>query len=432
MKQYPVRHFFIKIAVFLLWAVCAFGDSSFSSQAKNPSGTDQEAPDVIVVMNESFFDPAVLGSFSVNSDYLPFYHSLEEGAADVSGHLLMGTLHVSDVGGNSTNTEFEFLTGNSMAFLSPKRSAYSSYLTSGSEYLPALFQRAGYKTAALYPYKGSSWNRNVAYSLMDFSEIYFQDSFDSSQTVRGYISDKAVYQKALKLCEDSSKPVFAFCSTIQNHSGYQESHPDFHGSITARGKGDASLDQYLSLLKVSDDALEYLIEQVSQAESNTMVVFFGNHQPNDYVVDSIYDDALLQKSSAVSPDLRYTVPYLIWANFDLSAYEMADTSPSLLGNTVLEAAGIQPDGLQGFLSAFKKLVPAISSQGYYDQERIFHPLPSPNASTEAETDWIRLYQKMQQADPASSNASANRSAMISQPSSEGCRPSYVRNAASGG
>lgn len=410
MKYDSIRRFFYKTAAVSLIAACVFGSLPLSSQAKRVSkqetmpkkdvanGTleQEEFPDIIAVMNESFFDPSVLGNFSVNEDYLPFFHSLEEYTGTESDNILKGTLHVSDIGGTSTNAEFEFLTGNSMAFLSPRVSPYSRYLNADSEYLPALFRQAGYKTAALYPYKGSSWNRNLAYSMMGFSESHFQDSFDSTQMIRDYISDKAVYEKALQICEETEAPVFAFCSTIQNHSGYQKSYSNFTPAITVRDGGNPSLNQYLSLLRESDEALQYLIERVSASDSKTLVVFFGNHQPNDYVVESICDSA--EPSSNSSSDIRYTVPYFLWANFDLSGYEMEDTSPSLLGNTVVEAAGIEPNEFQEFLSRFKEIVPAISSQGYLDRDGNFYSLPSssPARTTEASEELysIRLYQTL--------------------------------------
>lgn len=397
MKYSSIRRFFCKLTAIFILTLSAVGSFSVSSLADDAEFSKNDAPDVIAIMNESFFDPSILGSFSVNEDFLPYFHSMREYTGKEFNNLLKGTLHVSDIGGNSSNTEFEFLTGNSMAFLSPRISPYSNYLHSESECLPALFAQAGYRTYALYPYKGSSWNRNLAYSIMNFSESYFQDSFDSSQMIRSFISDKAVYKKALTLCEENEAPVFAFCSTIQNHPGYQKSYANFVPTITACGSKSAALDQYLSLLKESDQALEYLIDQVSRSDSKTMVVFFGNHQPNDYVIDPIYD-AFLASSSLNSHDIRYQVPYFIWANFDLSGYEMEDTSPSLLGNTVLEAAGIKRNEFQSFLSSFKTIVPSISSQGYLDQDGTFHTLsasPTLSRKSSEEVQCINLYRNLQ-------------------------------------
>ena len=40
---------------------------------------------------------------------------------------------------------------------------------------------------------------------------------------------------------------------------------------------------YLSLVKQTDPALQGLIDYFSQADEDTMIVFFGDHQPTTYV-----------------------------------------------------------------------------------------------------------------------------------------------------
>ena len=56
-------------------------------------------PNIIVIMNEAFSDPAVLGEFSTNEDYMPFVHSLLEGADNT----VSGYLDVSVKGGNTAS-----------------------------------------------------------------------------------------------------------------------------------------------------------------------------------------------------------------------------------------------------------------------------------------------------------------------------------------
>ena len=49
----------------------------------------------------------MLGDFTTNEDYMPYLHSLQNGAENT----VTGYLNVSVCGGNTANTEFEFLTG---------------------------------------------------------------------------------------------------------------------------------------------------------------------------------------------------------------------------------------------------------------------------------------------------------------------------------
>ena len=105
-------------------------------------------PNIIVVMNESFSDLSVLGDFKTNEDYLPFLHSLQQGAENT----VTGMLNVSVCGGNTADTEYEFLTGNTMAFLPQGSIPYQQYITKELPALPAYLASLGYETVATHPY----------------------------------------------------------------------------------------------------------------------------------------------------------------------------------------------------------------------------------------------------------------------------------------
>lgn len=47
-------------------------------------------------------------------------------------------------------------------------------------------------------------------------------------------------------------------------------------------------DQYLSLVKRSDDAFAYLLDYFSHSDEPTMIVMFGDHQPS--VEDEFFDE----------------------------------------------------------------------------------------------------------------------------------------------
>ena len=50
-------------------------DTGSQEAAGTPSDNAQK-PNIIVIMNEAFSDPSVLGDFTTNEDYMPFVHSL--------------------------------------------------------------------------------------------------------------------------------------------------------------------------------------------------------------------------------------------------------------------------------------------------------------------------------------------------------------------
>ena len=90
-------------------------------------------------MNESFSDLNVLGDFTTNEDYMPYLHSLQNGAENT----VTGYLNVSVCGGNTANTEFEFLTGNSMAFLPQGKYSVSAVHYERTPALPAYLASLG-------------------------------------------------------------------------------------------------------------------------------------------------------------------------------------------------------------------------------------------------------------------------------------------------
>lgn len=107
-------------------------------------------PNIIVIMNEAFSDPAVLGPFETNQDYMPYVHSILNGEVD---NTISGFLNVSVLGGNTANTEFEFLTGNTMAFLPQGSVPYQQYLKRELPSLASHLKNLGYETIAAHPYR---------------------------------------------------------------------------------------------------------------------------------------------------------------------------------------------------------------------------------------------------------------------------------------
>ena len=123
-----------------------------ASYDTNDTESATHTPNIIVIMNEAFSDLSVLGDFETNEDYMPFLHSLmQEGTPNtISGHL-----NVSVLGGNTANTEFEFLTGNTMAFLPQGSVAYQQYVKSNDYSIATYLKSKGYDTIAMHPYNAS-------------------------------------------------------------------------------------------------------------------------------------------------------------------------------------------------------------------------------------------------------------------------------------
>lgn len=321
----------------------------------------EELPNIIAVMNESFSDLAVLGDFTVNEDYMPYLHRLQQGNANT----VTGYLNVSVCGGNTANTEFEFLTGNTMAFLPQGSIPYQQYITGKLDSLPSYLASLGYQTVATHPYNASGWQRDTVYPLLGFSESIFRDQYWGASQVRKYVSDDSCVDKIIQLYEgkEEGKPLFVFNVTMQNHGGYTDLYDNFTPEIQVEGVNSTAVSQYLSLIRLSDASLEKLIQYFSGVDEKTIVVFFGDHQPNDTVAAPILakNGISVKNMDAEQLKLRYQVPYVIWANYDIGEETGKDTSANYLAADVLRYAGVAPDAYLDYLSGLKEQYPIISA-----------------------------------------------------------------------
>lgn len=327
------------------------------------AGTPANTPNIIVVMNEAFSDPAVLGEFTTNEDYMPFVHSLLRGAEDT----VSGLLNVSVKGGNTANTEFEYLTGNSMAFLPYGSIPYQQYIKNETPSMASWLSGFGYRTVAMHPYRAAGWDRNKVYPLMGFDEMYFQEFYKDSGVIRKYVSDEADYEKIIQIYEqkEPGEPLFLFNVTMQNHSSYNDwaDYDNFSPDITVDGSDSEVLSAYLSLMKLSDQATERLVDYFAKEEEDTVIVFFGDHQPTDSVVNPVLKLNGTSSSSLSTEEeaLRYQVPFFIWANYDIEEESGLNISANYLASRTLDAAGLPKPGYFSFLSELEKQAPVISA-----------------------------------------------------------------------
>ena len=332
-----------------------------ASDDTSQSGADTGMPNIIVVMNESFSDLSVLGDFKTNEDYMPFLHSLQQGAENT----VTGMLNVSVCGGNTADTEYEFLTGNTMAFLPQGSIPYQQYITKELPALPAYLASLGYETVATHPYYADGWDRDKVYPLLGFSESIFKDQYWGAGYVRKYVSDNSCVDKIIELYEkkEEGTPLFVFNVTMQNHGGYSDTYDNFTPDITVEGVESTPLSQYLSLVRLSDQALEKLISYFEEADEKTIVVFFGDHQPNDTVAAPILNlNGMTTKTLTEDQlKLRYEVPYVIWANYDIDAESGKDTSANYLAADVLHYAGISENAYGSYLLELQRNYPVISA-----------------------------------------------------------------------
>ena len=343
-----------------------------------PSASDR--PNVLVIMNEAFSDLTVYGdTFRPTEDVLAYYHSLSDNA--VKGYALS-----SIFGGRTANSEYEFLTGNSMAFLPASTVPYQQYVGEDCWSLVAYFEDLGYTTKALHPYFEKGWDRNKVYPAMGFDEMTFLDGFAQEDIIRYYVSDREVYDRVLEELEDDG-PQFVFTVTMQNHGGFDDE--TYESTVFPEDAAGTypDVEQYLTLMKESDAALEYLLTQLEQSERDTVVLLFGDHQPN---LDSrFYDELLAGRTDLDGEQLQYLVPFLVWANYDIPEEEVPLTSLNFLSSYLLDAAALEAPAYMQFLADVQAVIPAMNSTAYYSAAQGTYV--EYDAAQGQEAEWINKY-----------------------------------------
>ncbi len=351
-------------------------------------------PNVICIMNESFSDLSVCGDFETTQDPLEYYNSLTE-------NTVKGNLYVPVHGAGTSNTEYEFLTGNSTSFFPAGSNAYILYVQNKTSSLVSTLNNQGYYKAAFHPYYSSGWNRKKVYANFGFDNFHNIVSVikpsilleyinkgnnneylieecektypNENVLLRQYVSDEYNYDKLIQYYEtrDPSKPFFMFNVTMQNHGGYSGSYSNFNSDIKLTStEGYYPLtENYLSMLKKSDDAFKELIEYFKTVEEPTVICMFGDHQPS--IEKEFYEEIMgldsLDNATLEQQQKRYVTPFIIWANYDIEDDYIEALSANYLSSYLLKTAGIKTTPYNDYLIELSKELPVINNNGYIDK-----------------------------------------------------------------
>ena len=344
---------------------------------ENPENRPEEGQPVtpvnlICIMNESLAELKTAGDFTTNTEYFPFMDSLEE-------NTVRGSLCVPVFGSMTSNTEFEFLTGDSMALLPANSIAYQFNVKPDTYSMVSTLKDQGYYSVAMHPYPGENWNRVECYQNMGFDAFLDQEFYEGSQELRNYVSDEADYQKLIQVVEAKENPedkLFIFNVTMQNHGGYEGTYDNFEQEVWLTGEYEGKYpktDQYLSLMKRSDQAFQYLVEYFSRIDEPTMIVMFGDHQPS--VEDEFYDDIAGMPSSEITVQehlMWYETPFIIWTNYSMPSEDMGCLGAVYLSSEVLWRANLEMTPYNRFLLAMKEDLPVVHFLGCYDREGTYY------------------------------------------------------------
>lgn len=355
----------------------------------------EESPNIVVVMNESFSDlTSYLEGYETSTDPMPFVRSLMQQENVISGTCAVS----SDMGTGTANSEFEFLTGNSMAYFRGN-TPYVQFIDTETPSLASELAGRGYRTQAMHAYERAGYNRVKVYDRFGFQQYKGIEDFDVDIDVaRGYPTDETNYRQLIKDFEENrgGAPQFLFNITMQNHGGYYAS--DYEWPVRVHEVApvesyDDSVIAYESSVRMADDALRQLISYLETVDEPTVLLFFGDHEPrlsNEFYSSWFTDENGLDLETTAQ---LHKTPFFIWGNYDLNADAAAKGSTvslNYLSTVLFQAAGIKLSPYQEYLADLRMEHPVITARYFTDA------FGSKIGSTPtAFTDSIREYQWLQ-------------------------------------
>ena len=375
---------------------------SILAQYVGNQAVTEEKPMIIGIMNEAFSDLSALGPIENQAKILDYLYSLKEDPNTIA----WGSCLVSIRGTGTANSEFEFLTGNNLRFYG-SGCPYTSTSMRGVPNLSANLKSEGYYTIAMHPETASNWRRNGVYPEFGFDDFLSYEDYAGYETISnesdtilntddpkksdGRISDLGDYKKLIDVLEAQEGPAFLFNVTMQNHSGFANLNETVTDNLVDADpviNVDEEARTYETLMAISDDALEYLIEYLRDYDKPVIVVLFGDHQPS--LSDSV-ESALMgknaQESQLAQNQTKYLTRYFIWSNYDTGIkYDRADiVSANYLGAMVRKAAGLPLTAFEEYLLAQREVIPAMNRFGYLGDDGRWHKYDEENQYSQ----WIK-------------------------------------------
>jgi len=316
------------------------------AEKENASMIDlgEEDINVIIILNESFFDPTIsYGGYDFR-DFYPF-----EGGEILPTWRRMqanypnGFMYSTDYGGGTANIEFESLTGltNYWANTVP----YTDLIPRTPEMpsVASFLKTKDYKTTAIHPFNGSMYKRNIAMKRFGFDTFIteLEMNYGEKEGKSEYINDRSAYLQTLDVLKSSDRNQLIALVTMQNHLPYNPDtydRTDFTVTNMDLEEGRRrEIEVYYQMLHNSDKYLGEFLEKLNESEKKVVVLFFGDHAAG------IFEQTNSSEIKEVR-DLTRLVPYFVYTNFGMDfagSKELSTTTPNCLNNTMFNLLSAQ-------------------------------------------------------------------------------------------
>ena len=285
-----------------------------------------EAPNIIIVQLESFFDAKYISGLTYSADPCPVFTHLKETC-------ISGFLTVPYIGAGTVNTEFEILSGMDLDYFGLGEYPYKTVLQKKTcETVASVARGIGLRTAAIHNYEGTFYSRNTVYSNLGFERFIPMEFMSGLERNRkDWVKDKVLLPYIEKTLAASEERDLIFCVTAQSHGAYAVD-TDYEYEIKVSGDLEdpvrAEYEYYLNEIHEVDMFIGALVSYIESSEEPTVIVLYGDHLPclTDLTEDCLTDGNM------------FTTEYVIYSNYglegedrDLEAYQLSSYLLDLIG-----------------------------------------------------------------------------------------------------
>ena len=328
---------------------------------KNPADDDVN---VVVILNESFYDPSVeYGGVKFEDYYSHKGGEILPNLRKIQNKYPSGLMYSLDYGGGTANIEFETFT--SLTNYWTDTVPYTALIPKAGD-IPSIAQmlkKSGYKTTAIHPFNGGMYKRNISLANEGFDEFITENEMDYKEHDGNseYINDRSAYKQTLKVLKDSDEKQMIGLVTMQNHTPYNaENYDKTDFEVTAEDIDEqkkSDIEIYYQSLHTSDKYLGEFISELDKMDKKVVVLFFGDHSAG------LFDNVVNNEDKAVR-DLSRLTPYFVYSNYDSGfrgKKQLPTTTPNCMANTMLNGLRWQKDSLYYMVDKVCESEPILTS-----------------------------------------------------------------------
>ena len=298
-------------------------------------------PDVILILNETFYDLSLIEDLETDVDYLSHIHQMED--------LQTGYAITPLSGGGTNDSEYELLTGNSLYLLASGTTPFNVLDLFGANSIVSVLNNRGYTTLGTHSEDSMNYNRGTAYRDLGFDIIHFNEDYTDPDYIgnRPYKTDQSIYDQMIQWYEEMGDgPRLVYQLTIQNHGGFELNDPEddtVHLLNSRYSEADTErINEYLTSIAASDEAFANLIDYFRTVDREVIVIMVGDHSPDfaSWIASGDLDEQ--EKNLR----LRET-PFLVWTNgdyFDDVGSDLGEVAMPFVVAKALERCGMNLSG----------------------------------------------------------------------------------------